>query len=78
VRRRLPHGAAILNAIEWSLDPNGDGDLSDRADIINLSLGSNFGSPTNPIAVASDNASKAGVVVVASADLAAPARSSST
>jgi subtilisin family serine protease len=60
-------GEAILNAIEWSLDPNGDGDLSDRADIINLSLGSDFGRPTNPLAVAADNASKAGVVVVASA-----------
>src|SRR2546421_1362999 len=27
-------------AIEWAVDPNGDGDFSDRMDIINMSLGS--------------------------------------
>ena len=54
-------------AIEWAVDPNGDGDFSDRLDVINLSLGAPFGSPLDPAAVASDNAALAGVVVVAAA-----------
>lgn len=54
-------------ALEWAMDPNGDGDFSDRMDVINMSLGSNFGSETDPSAVASNNAALAGIVVVASA-----------
>lgn len=53
--------------IEWALDPNGDGDLSDRVDVINLSLGSSFGSPDDTTAIAAENAVRMGVVVVASA-----------
>ncbi|MGI8835323.1 MAG: S8 family serine peptidase [Pyrinomonadaceae bacterium] len=52
--------------IEWSIDPNSDGDFEDRMDVINMSLGSNFGVASNPSALASDNAVRAGVVVVAS------------
>jgi subtilisin family serine protease len=59
--------AAIIEAIDWSLDPDGDGDLSDRADIINMSLGADFGAASDPTSVASENASRAGTVVVASA-----------
>jgi uncharacterized repeat protein (TIGR01451 family) len=54
-------------AIDWSLDPNGDSDLSDHLDVINMSLGSNFGSVTNATSVSSDNAALAGVIVVTSA-----------
>ncbi len=54
-------------AIDWSMDPNGDADMSDHLDVINMSLGSSFGSPTNTSAVASDNAALIGVLVVASA-----------
>lgn len=54
-------------AIEWAVDPNGDGDFSDHLDVINMSLGSPFGSSIDSSAVASDNAAKAGVIVVASA-----------
>lgn len=54
-------------AIEWAVDPNGDGSFDDRLDVINMSLGSSFGDPSDTTAVASDNAAKAGVVVVASA-----------
>jgi subtilisin family serine protease len=62
-------GATELTAqaIEWAVDPNGDGDLSDRMDVINMSLGSSFGSLDDPSAVASDNAARMGVIVVASA-----------
>ncbi len=35
-------------ALDMALDPNGDGDFSDRADIVNLSLGSDFGSIDDP------------------------------
>jgi subtilisin family serine protease len=54
-------------AIEWAMDPNNDGDLSDHLDVINMSLGSNFGSEYDTSAVAANNAAQAGVVVVASA-----------
>lgn len=36
-------GAAQLAALEASMDPNGDGDISDRVDVINMSLGGDFG-----------------------------------
>lgn len=54
-------------AIEWAVDPNGDGDFSDRLDVINMSLGSDYGSAYDSSAIASDNAAAAGVIVVASA-----------
>ncbi len=54
-------------AIDWSLDPNGDADLSDHLDVINMSLGSSFGSAVTASALSSDNAALAGVIVVTSA-----------
>ncbi len=56
-----------VQAIDWTVDPNGDDDLSDHLDVINMSLGSNFGRLSSTSAVASDNAAAAGVVVVCSA-----------
>lgn len=57
----------VDQAIEWAVDPNGDGDLSDRVDVINLSLGSPYGAVGDLTTVAADNAVAAGVVVVAAA-----------
>ncbi len=54
-------------AIDWAIDPNNDDDFSDHLDVINMSLGSPFGSVTSASAVASDNAVLAGVIVVTSA-----------
>lgn len=54
-------------ALEWATDPNGDGDPSDHLDLVNLSLGSGYGSADDPTAVAANNAALAGVIVVASA-----------
>lgn len=54
-------------ALEWSVDPDGDGDFSDRLDVINLSVGSSYGSYNAPSAVAAENAALAGVIVVAAA-----------
>ncbi|AXR00165.1 S8 family serine peptidase [Pseudoalteromonas piscicida] len=36
-------GLAQLLALESAMDPNGDGDISDRVDVINMSLGGDFG-----------------------------------
>lgn len=54
-------------AIEWAMDPNGDGDMSDHLDVINMSLGSPFGSPDDPSSISADNAVATGIVVVTSA-----------
>lgn len=54
-------------AIEWAMDPNADGDMSDHLDVINMSLGSSFGEPADPSAISSQNAANAGIIVVASA-----------
>jgi subtilisin family serine protease len=48
-----------VEAIEWAVDHD--------MDVINMSLGSSFGSKDDPSAVAATNAAAAGVVVVASA-----------
>jgi subtilisin family serine protease len=56
-----------VQGIEWALDPNGDGNLSDHLDVINMSLGSAYGSLSDTTAMAADNAAYMGMVVVASA-----------
>ncbi len=59
----------VVDAIEWAMDPNGDGSTGDHVDVINMSLGSTFGvnDPEDPEMIAVEAASKAGVFVVASA-----------
>ena len=37
------NGIALLLAMDFALDPNGDGDISDAVDVINMSLGSDYG-----------------------------------
>lgn len=59
--------AIVVAAIEAAVDPNGDGDTSDAVDVINMSLGSEFGRDTEPDAVATNAAAELGVIVVASA-----------
>jgi subtilisin family serine protease len=54
-------------AIEWAMDPNNDNDFSDHLDVINMSLGSSYGSEFDTSAMASNNAAMAGIIVVASA-----------
>ena len=61
-------GIAIIQGIEFAADPNGDGDTSDHVDIINMSLGANFGQPfDDDSAEAVENATKIGIFTVASA-----------
>lgn len=59
--------ANVVAAIEFALDPNQDGDTSDHVDVINMSLGSPFGSDFEPDTVAANAAAALGVIVVASA-----------
>ncbi|HZA21743.1 MAG TPA: S8 family serine peptidase, partial [Dehalococcoidia bacterium] len=61
-------GVAMIQGLEFALDPNRDGDLSDRVDIINLSLGSSYGHPfEDDLSAAVDNATRLGVLTVAAA-----------
>ena len=60
-------GLAILQGLDYALDPNQDGDLSDAVDVVNMSLGANFGQRENPSSSATSNVSRFGTVVVASA-----------
>lgn len=54
-------------AIEWAIDPNGDGDFGDHLDVINLSLGSPVGNAQDYTAIAAERAAQLGIIVVASA-----------
>lgn len=57
----------LLQAIDRALDPNNDGDFSDKVDIINLSLGSPFAPPSDtPSLRAIESASLLDVLTVIS------------
>ncbi|MBK8051494.1 MAG: S8 family serine peptidase [Anaerolineales bacterium] len=61
-------GIAMLQGLDYALDPNGDNDISDHVDIVNMSLGSPYGQENDDdSAYATDIVSAAGVLVVASA-----------
>ncbi len=60
-------GIALLQAIDFALDPDGHGDVANPVDIIHMSLGSSYGQADNSLSVASVNAARMGVMVVASA-----------
>ncbi len=60
-------GVALLQAVDFALDPNGDGDIGDSADVIHLSLGSDYGQSEDDLTFALENAVDLGIVVVASA-----------
>lgn len=61
------NGIALLKGMDFALDPNGDGDISDAVDVVNMSLGSSYGQKEDDLSEASANAVRFGVVVVASA-----------
>ena len=56
----------VLPALDWALDPNGDGNFSDHLDIVNLSLGSDFGGADDPENAVIDKLAKHGVLPVIS------------
>jgi subtilisin family serine protease len=57
----------VVRALDWAADPNGDGNPADHLDIVNLSLGSGYGSNDDADAVAANRAAQLGVLVVAAA-----------
>ncbi|MBU0685116.1 MAG: S8 family serine peptidase, partial [Candidatus Thermoplasmatota archaeon] len=56
----------VIVAIDRAIDPNQDGDTSDHADVISMSLGGK-GQSDDPVCQAVENAVSAGVVVVVAA-----------
>ncbi len=59
--------AVVIAGLEYSADPNRDGKPDDQLDVINMSLGSSYGSPHVLYEEAVGNLSRGGTVVVASA-----------
>src|SRR3989442_4153328 len=60
-------GVAILEGIDFALDPNQDGDISDAVDVISMSIGASYGQKGDDLSEAAQNAVALGVVFVASA-----------
>lgn len=61
-------GGALIQAIDWIVDPNGNGITDDHMDVANLSLGSSYGQPfDDDLSQAIELATDAGVLVVTSA-----------
>ncbi len=61
-------GVALIQAMEFSVDPNEDGDTSDHVDIVNMSLGALYGQPfDDDLSAAVDAATELGVLTVAAA-----------
>jgi len=59
--------ALTTAALEWALDPDGDGDFEDRLDVVNISLGADYGIGGGYEVEVYTNAVAAGLVVVAAA-----------
>lgn len=61
-------GVALIQGMEFAVDPNGDGDTEDAVDVINMSLGSDYGQPfDDDLSAAVENATALGVLTVSSA-----------
>jgi subtilisin family serine protease len=58
--------SVVADAIDMAMDPNDDGDPSDHVDVINMSLGADFGSPGDGDSVAAAMAADDNVSVVVS------------
>jgi len=61
----------VVEGIERAVDPNQDGDFSDKMDIISLSLGGR-GDPDDPVSKSIDRAVESGVVAVIAAGNSGP------
>lgn len=59
-------GVALMLGMDYALDPNADGDTADHVDIINMSLGSDYGQAfDDDLSLAVENAAELGVLTVA-------------
>ena len=63
----------IISALEKAVDPDGDPQTRDGAQIINMSLGNDSRDANDPLVVAVNNAAKAGALVVVAAGNSGPA-----
>jgi len=52
-------GVALLEGMDFALDPDGDNDLEDRVDVINMSLGNTYGMKEDDLTQAAENAVRA-------------------
>lgn len=57
----------VIAALEYAADPNGDGNLEDQLDVVNLSLGGGYGKPYILYREALETLSQGGTFVVAAA-----------
>lgn len=65
---RFCSGVAQIQALEAAMDPNGDGDISDRVDTVNMSLGGDFGdNDGNAVEVMLNEMAELGINIVISA-----------
>lgn len=64
-------GDTVISGIERAVDPDNNGDFSDHADIISMSLGGS-GNPDDPLSKSIDNAVSKGVVAVIAAGNSGP------
>ena len=61
-------GVGLMGAMDWALDPNGDGSSADHLDVLNMSLGADYGEAFDEdLSLAIDTASRLGVLTVAAA-----------
>lgn len=59
-------GVGLLEAVDWAVDPNHDGNTRDHLDILNMSLGSDYGSAfIDDLSLAVDQATHVGILTVA-------------
>ncbi len=59
-------GVALIEGMDFALDPNGDGSVADHVDVINMSLGSDYGqSGDDDLSQAVETATAVGTLVVA-------------
>ena len=61
-------GIGLIEAMEFAVDPNGDGKVKDRVNLINMSLGSDYGQPfDDDLSAAVEHATHLGILTVAAA-----------
>ena len=61
-------GIALIQGMDFALDPNGDGSVDDHVDVINMSLGSDYGTAIDDdLSQAVEIATAVGTLTVASA-----------
>src|SRR5213593_2894836 len=60
-------GLAMLHGMDFALDPNGDGDMSDAVDVVNMSIGAAYGQAEDDTSEAAAVLARSGVVVAVAA-----------